>query len=632
MSKEKEWKFDFAKVPSLKMLGFVLAGLIAGLNAFWTSDKLLWLLVLGFALILILYRLKYNTILFIFASLLIGLILSFRVSETQLLTANKIIPDTPALFSGEIENLISRNERISRVIVRGKIEPKGFGEIENTSFILNIFSDSPKFRLFTGQKIHGKMRVNIPSKQILPNSPDEERIAALYDVQWFGRTKSSDIALKDRENGIKALRDKLRDYLWDASGVLYSESSRAVLYALSTGDQTKIPKEIKSIYSLTGTSHVLAVSGLHVGLISVFFLMITAFFRNRTVKFILFVVLIAAYVFLCGSQPSAIRAGILAAVIYYCYVRELKVHLVNVLSFTILLMLIVKPDMIFSAGFLMSSAAVMGIAFLYKPITEQFVNLGIVKDNKPEFLVSSISLTISASIAVTPISAYYFGIYSVVSVFANIVIVPLTSIALIFSLLAFSLYSIWLACAVLFANSADLLIYISNSINSLLVSVPFSAVKSNNMFFLSLVISALLLFIILSKNKRVLSFRSGVSLTALILFMVILKKENEKEVFPLDNNVVCIMKLNDNVKLVYVSDRKYTNKAIKDYYLEKYLTEMNDSLYLAVTGISSLGLADEIKKKSKIKRIVEIDIENQRKLNRLLGLNERLPQLIKIND
>lgn len=632
MSKEKDRKFDFKKLPAFKMMVFVLLGLITGLNAYWTNEKLLWVMVLGFALILIFFRIKYYTILFITASVLIGVILSFRAADTRFLTANKIIPDTPALFSGEIGNLISRNDKFSKIVVNGKIEPKGFGEIDNTSFVLNIYSDYPKFKLFTGQKIHGKMKVKIPSKKVLPNAPDEERIAALYEVQWFGKSKSSEIALKEREKGIKSLRDKLRDYLWDASDILFSESTRAILYALSTGDQTKIPKDIQSIYSLTGTSHVLAVSGLHVGLISVFFLMLTAFFRNRSLKFILFVVLIASYVFLCGSQPSAVRAGVFAIIIYYCYLRELKVTLLNVISFTIILMLIVKPDMIYSAGFLMSSAAVLGLAFLYVPITEKMKKLGFSKDNKPGFVISSISLTISASIAVTPITAYYFGIFSVVSVFANIIIVPLTSLALIFSLLAFSVYPLWYACALLFANCADLLIYLSNNINSFLVGIPFSAVKSYEMFFLSVVISSLLLFIILSKNKRMMIFRAVGSVVATFIIVVILQKDATFEIYPRDNNVVCIMQLKDNLKLVYVSDRKNTNKAIRDYYLEQYLSGMNDSLYFVVTGISSLRLADELKKSAKIKRIVPLDIESQRKLNRLLGCNDKMPQLIKLSN
>ena len=397
-------------------------------------------------------------------------------------------------------------------------------------------------------------------------------------------------------------------------------SMQGLTLALLTGDKSRIDKEIRDLYSFSGTAHVLAVSGLHITVIAWIVYVFLGFVPNKWMKFAIYSVIIILFIFLTGMQASAIRSGLMAIFVMFAYTLERKVSLINVLSFSILVLLILEPYLIYSSGFQMSVASVLGIAFLYKPIKDSLLEMIKTKNPIITYIIESLSVTFSASIIVSPIVAYYFDIYSFVSVFTNLFVIPLTSLAMIFSIIALGFYPLLPALAKYYASASDLMLILSNDINKFALSFPFSYTKGGMTLLISFLISGGMIYVFTAKNMRLFGFRTIAISLAAIAFLVILPRDKEKtfELYPRQNIVFAKIKLKENESLIYLSDRKPKQYPILDFSVLNYLKKLQDNIIVAVDGNCGIALTDALKKIKKIK-IIESDFVLQNYIQKQLN-------------
>ena len=199
-----------------------------------------------------------------------------------------------------------------------------------------------------------------------------------------------------------------------------------IAYALITGDKNDLASDIQDNFADCGISHVLAISGLHVGFLSV---MLHKLFRKLRFKpkttFIWLGLLLFGYAAFCGFTPSVVRAAVMALVVEGAIVVKRPYDILNSLSLSALVILLFNPFSLFHIGFILSFTSVLGIGCTYRLCIDCFA-----RDN---FLTSSLSMTTSAQLFSLPFALYYFGNLSIVSLLANLIAVPLISV--IFSLL-----------------------------------------------------------------------------------------------------------------------------------------------------------------------------------------------------
>lgn len=181
-----------------------------------------------------------------------------------------------------------------------------------------------------------------------------------------------------------------------------------------------VPPDFRHSFRALGLSHLLCVSGMHVGLVAmVIALMLRplAFFRRRAFRYGLIALLIWAYAALTGLQPSVFRAAAMITVFYVMELAQVNRNTLNTLFLAASVVLIVNPRWIFAIGFQLSVMAVLGIVVLIP-----FLNPLIGSHDKVGVKVANaVMLPVAVTITTFPVVAYWFHSLSLVGVPANIV-------------------------------------------------------------------------------------------------------------------------------------------------------------------------------------------------------------------
>ncbi len=205
----------------------------------------------------------------------------------------------------------------------------------------------------------------------------------------------------------------------------------SVAYGILTGDKNGIPSAIRDGYSVSGIGHVLAVSGLHVGVLmgAVAFFVEKILRRGRVASAIATGVVLILYGYWIGFPYSVVRASIMGMTVLVARLFGEKNDSLNTLCLAATVILCVFPFGLFDTGFLMSAGSVFGITLFCKPIEK-----ALKQSLPPKFdkVASAIAVSLAAQIGIFPAMTYYFQTFSVYSIVINPVIIPLFSVLYVF--------------------------------------------------------------------------------------------------------------------------------------------------------------------------------------------------------
>lgn len=559
--------------------------------------------------------------------LAIGLWFSQEIENVNLSAPNKTIGEFPAIFEGRITNILKNDSNHVRLIVRGNIDTKFLPETKNTGILLNIYGYKIReYNLKEGFIISAKVNTRLPNRKILRSDFDEHLYCASMDVQWIGRAKIEDISIIEDEQN-RDIFSEIKEQIGNKISDLFDDNSMVVVNAIILGDKSLISSELREVYSLSGTAHLLAVSGLHVGIIAFCIFFLLSFVRQKWLRFIIFAVLTVLYVIVSGLQESAIRAGFMSILVVYLTTIERQIYPLNIAAFVFLLLLLIKPSFIFSPGFQMSFASIAGIILFFSP-TKNLLKLFVNNESSlVDKVLSSFALTISASLIVSPVVAYYFGVYSFVSPLSNLIVVPLMSLALVFGIISVALSFVSFQIAEIYALTTDLMLNLSEHINRFFISLPFAYWKNIENLWVILLISIILLYIVLSKSRKHFIFRSTISILILLMSSFLLIPKNGITIIPRDKYVILITNDQSNEKLILIIDRKPHQRYAYDSGLIKFIQSTDKDIIIAYNGLAGSAIIDKIKEIRKIK-IIELNNESVRLLKKILGLREHIPKII----
>ena len=210
----------------------------------------------------------------------------------------------------------------------------------------------------------------------------------------------------------------------------------AVVAAMALGDKSALTQELKDVYSVTGASHVLALSGLH---LSIIFGLIVLLAGGRhklfTIHCSLFTILcVWAFVFLVGMSTSVVRSAVMLSIYALLSLGHRDRMSVNTLAFTAIVMLMASPMSLFDIGFQMSYMAVLAI-LLFVPLMESlFTEEYLMSHRLVRWLWGMVVVSCAAQIGVAPLIAYYFGRFSCYFLLTNFIVIPAAMLILYLSL------------------------------------------------------------------------------------------------------------------------------------------------------------------------------------------------------
>lgn len=441
----------------MKLLKFSIVRLTIGL-IFGILLSELFLIEINYALVILIasfiitigvyfiFKDKYNnTVWFGFSAILTCIILGIFVS-----TINKSLLEKSHFFHFKEEN---QQPQLITFQVKEYLKPNAFSDryyIEilkvdhqntNGKALLNIERDSTTNTLKVDNIYTTKTEIyDIKS----PLNPDQFSYKNyLKNQQVFYQLYSKDSELFLLNNNTNTLRGhasnfrnlinkKLKNYN-------FTKDELSIINALILGQRQGIDKDLYDSYTNAGAIHILAVSGLHVGII----LLILSFVlkplerikHGYFIKTIVILLLLWSYAIIAGNSASIVRATTMFSIVAIGLNLKRTSNIYNTLATSIFVLLLIKPSFIFDVGFQLSYAAVFSIVSI-QPIIEPLVKP---KNKLLNLLWKTLTVTVSAQFGIIPISLYYFHQFPSLFWLSNLVVIPVLGIILGLGLLVITL-------------------------------------------------------------------------------------------------------------------------------------------------------------------------------------------------
>ncbi len=225
----------------------------------------------------------------------------------------------------------------------------------------------------------------------------------------------------------------LRTELSQSLARVLPEPQAALAQGMLLGIRSNIPDELQQAFSITGTTHILAISGLNIGIVAGIMLSLGLLLFGRRHYFYIWLALgvIWIYAVLTGLEAPVVRSAIMASIFLAAELTGRQRNAITALLFAAAIMIACDPQVIYSASFQMSFMAMCGLIFILPPLQNLAKRLtGRIPDRYPsiykiaKFTCDSLAVTLAALAGVLPLTAYYFGIVSAVSAPATLLVLP----------------------------------------------------------------------------------------------------------------------------------------------------------------------------------------------------------------
>lgn len=248
-------------------------------------------------------------------------------------------------------------------------------------------------------------------------------------------SKDISSALRNDLNFYEVIQQQRFEILEGIDHSQLSAKTREFLKGIILADRTEMDSETVQDFNRSGMVHLLAISGTHIVVIfGMFYFLLTHFSPLRFRKYavissIVFIWLFAGFI---GFGNSVLRSCIMLTVYFIYVLLQRKPDLLHSLALSAMIILLGDTQQLFDVGFQLSFLAVLGIFWLNKPLLKYFPR----RDGYFKKLIfNTITISLSAQLATLPLVLYYFHQFSLISIPANIVIVPFSELLIVFSFL-----------------------------------------------------------------------------------------------------------------------------------------------------------------------------------------------------
>ena len=206
--------------------------------------------------------------------------------------------------------------------------------------------------------------------------------------------------------------------------------AQAVLAAMVLGDKSELSKELRATYSATGASHILALSGLHLGIIYLLLTRLTLGRRRLWLTQVPVVLGIWAFALITGLSTSVVRAAMMISLYAVFSLGGRRQSPLGVLSFTAIIMLLFNSDSLYDIGFQLSFMAMLGI-LVFVPLFERMVSIRWLMEHRVvKWLMAMMTMSVAAQLTTAPLVAYHFGRFSTYFLLTNLLAIPIATLIL----------------------------------------------------------------------------------------------------------------------------------------------------------------------------------------------------------
>lgn len=454
-----------------------------------------------------------------------------------------------------------------------------------TGFILlSLRKDSTNTHLNVDDLLIVQGHISEISKPLNPHQFDYSAYMKTLDV--YGQLRISTHEILKKENGASTLRGhagNLRSYLIKKlENTSIQTEERSIIQALILGQRSGIGKELYTAYIAAGAVHILAVSGLHVGIIYFilkFLLRPLGYFRyGKKLQYLLLILLLWGFACITGLSPSVTRAVTMFSFFGVANLLNRPTNSINTLFLSLFFLLLFNPKWLFHVGFQLSYLAVFFILWIQPKLSAYYT---------PKFYVDKLlwgilTVTIAAQLGVAPLSLYYFHQFPGLFFISNLIILPFLGIlicggVLIILLAAFDILpermAIWYNYLIELLN--NFIGWIASQKQFLITDINFSGYQLIGTY---LVIVTVVLAWRRYSYKRLVTVL--VSIAILLAFLILNKyKTSNVALVVFQKNRKTLITLREAATLtVYSNDTTFNFR--NTYPLKSYRTAINSSIYI----------------------------------------------------
>ncbi len=439
-------QFSMAPYPAVRLLVVIVLGILAGVNFSLPLER--WLLLCAFALFVLLATLLYEKIkcpgspfpLF-FSAISYTLFVLFCFAAFSSYRQDYTPRDGLLPFCGK------------NVLIYGCIDGRPSFSESGAGWVMEVeevFDNGRTVKLHDRAKVFmrngGQPGTRVQNGDMVRVKGKLDLIAEAsnrgeYDPRKAGRMKQISVQLycagpwqvlrdgTSRLNGFERfIVQPTYNYIMKSLEELIPEGQeRKLSSGVITGERESMSEEVFEAFKMTGTAHILAVSGMNVGLLALVIQIVLQRMKITTIgrwlSFLLFVFILIVYCYVTGNSASVKRAAFMALVLIGGEALGRKTWPVNSLALADILILLSDPLDLLNPGFLMTNGAVLAIFLIYPIFVPSPQKGGGFLRAVATALLSSVMITLAAIIGVSPVIAYYFGTFSVISILANIPVV-----------------------------------------------------------------------------------------------------------------------------------------------------------------------------------------------------------------
>jgi len=397
-----------------------------------------------------------------------------------------------------------------------------------------------------------------------------------FESYSFNDFSINAISAKYRQNLVSALEE---------AG--FREKHLKLMQALILGQKQAINKETYNDFAEVGVVHILAVSGLHVGIVLLIIQFLLKPLRRlpkygQTLMVVLSIMALWCFAALAGFSPSVMRASTMFTFLAFGQLFRRKTNSINMLCLSAVVLLLINPQFIFEVGFQLSYAAVFSIVMLY-PV---FSKLYQPKFWIPKLFVDTAYVSIAAQIGVLPLTLFYFHQFPGLFLFGNLVIIPFLGLLLSGGILCIALAIVgWLIQPIvaLYALLLDAMLFYVDWLSQFKAFIFQNIYYTQSMFMTSLLL--ILAFIVMLrafKKTSILAFLSMVMVFIVTTIFEISRTNELSELIIFQKSRQTLVGVKQGKKLALYTDKLALNRnayLIQNYTLLNQITEVRfDSL------------------------------------------------------
>lgn len=402
--------------------------------------------------------------------LLLGILLGVWEMQREILKLNSLEKEFD--FKGEVVVVKAPEvkEEYQEVIV-------GVQNEDEQEFFLERFVifAKPKPTIRFGDKLQLSCKMKVPENK--HEKFNYQRFLASGDVFYICSFAQITKITKGEGKGFLAATFRLRERLEEKIGILFPQAEGAYLAGLLLGGDDRLPGSVAENFRITGTTHTVAVSGYNITVIaSILMWLGIALGLWRKQAFWFAVCGIIFFVIMIGAPSSATRAAIMGIFMLWAMQKGRLANSVRIAIFAATGMVFFSPFvLLYDVGFQLSFLATLGIILIYAP-------LSVVAGIEDDFLElkSIVLVTVAAQLGVLGLLVYVFESFSLISILANVIILPLIPVIMLFGFLAIMLSFVFSFGAKLVALVVWLFLHFEIFAIEQLAKIPFASIEIGN--------------------------------------------------------------------------------------------------------------------------------------------------------